>query len=88
MDKPTGGIRAPLAPPRLYSFINNRTALPIRATMSSQIAAPAAVKFVQPFLTRADELKTANPIVSYYCKCFGHEPPACRDYVRKEITIT
>jgi len=33
-------------------------------------AVPASLKPVQPYITKADEMKTADPVVSYYCMSF------------------
>ena len=28
---------------------------------------PASLKSIQPYITKAEEMKTADPVVSYYC---------------------
>jgi len=36
---------------------------------------PEALKHVQPFLKRADELYTQEPLISYYCWFYIYKGP-------------
>jgi hypothetical protein len=47
------------------TFLSLQLATPVLGIMAP--AVPATLKPIQPFITKADEMKVADPVVSYYC---------------------